>query len=352
MKIKVVYFKKRNRNRLRKRRNMSISINEIAKKANVSKATVSRVLNDKPDVSDRTREKIFKIIEENNYVPNESARNLSLGIVNTVAMIVPSDNPSYINIIKRVNKRLFEKNMDLLFYVTNHNSELELKQLKKLEEKNLAGLIYIKSLESSNSDVEKYLDELNFPILLINSKIDVDLHFDQICYDEFDISYTCVQKLVDAEHKNISILSTPLNLNYEKTRYNGILKALNDNNISIDKTNVYYPEEITIQEGYRLSKEILKGDNKVICSLSNILTLGLIKAINEMNLKISDYSIISYGELDTLNKVGYNLSTIWLSVDDLVEKIIKTIFYRMKNPNKDSKKVILDKQINLKGSER
>lgn len=331
---------------------MSISIKEIAKKANVSKATVSRVLNDKPDVNDKTRKRIFRIMEENNYVPNESARNLSLGIVNTVAMIVPSDNPSYINIIKRVNNKLFKKNMDLLFYVTNHNPELELKQLKKLKEKNLAGLIYIKSLESSNNDVEKYLDKLNFPILLINSQVNVDSDFDQICYDEFDISYTCIQKLIDADHKNISILSTPLNLNYEKTRYNGILQALNDNNIPIDKSKIYYPEEITLEEGYRLSKDLLNDNNKVICSLSNILTLGLVKAVNEMNLEISDYSIISYGELDTLNNIGYNFSTVWLSTDELVDKIIKMIFYRMKNPEKDSKKVLLNKEIKLRGSER
>ncbi|MTI69210.1 MAG: LacI family transcriptional regulator [Firmicutes bacterium] len=330
---------------------MKVSIAEIAKRANVSKATVSRVLNDKPDVSEKTRKKIFKIIDELNYIPNETARNLSLGIVKTVALIVPSENPVYIDIVRKINNKLFEKDMDLLFYITDHNPELEKKQLRKLKGKNLAGLIYIKSPESDNSVLE-FLDKLKFPKIVITEE-DIDTKYDQVYFDERLISYQCADILLNEGHKNIAYLSTPLNLNYEKKRYDGIIKALENNKEDLDTHNFYFPKSVIIKEGYEMTKKILDTDITAICSLSNILTFGCIKAFKEMNVKINDnISLISFGELGIVNDIGYNITTVWISNEELSKVVVDLICRRIENPNCEKRKIELKPNINLRGSEK
>lgn len=329
---------------------MKLSIKEIANMANVSKATVSRVINDKPDVSDKTREKIFKIMKEMDYTPNEHARNLSLGIVKTVALIVPSDNPMYIDIVRRINKKLFENNMDLLFYITNHSQDTEKKQLKELKTKNLAGLIYIKSEESDNSTLE-LLSDLKIPIVIMSND-DIKTDYDQLYIDEIELSYNAAKCLVEEGHTKIAFLSTPLNLNYEKKRYKGALKAMENKKDCLNNFKCYFANEVTIEQGKKLAEKIFNDGYSVICSLSNILTLGVIKYLNEVGKNINDISIVSFGHLDLLNKVGYNISTVWLSNQKISESAVKLIINRIEKPKSKIKKISLKPYIVLRGSEK
>lgn len=308
---------------------MKVSIDEIAKKAGVSKATVSRVINDKPDVSDKTREKIFQLMDDLNYIPNEAARNLSLGIVKTVALIVPSENPVYIDLIRRVNNSLFEKDMDLLFYISNHNPELEKKQLKRLKGKNLAGLIYLKSAESDN-EILNYLSNFNFPCIIISEE-ELNTDYDHVYFDEREISYKCAEILIKEGHEKIAYLSTPLNLNYEKKRYDGVVKALEDYEQNLNTHNFYFPEKVTIDEGYRLTKEILESDVTAICSLSNILTFGAIKALNEKGYCDNQISMVSFAELGIVNQIGFDITTVWISNEQLSKDVMNILMRRINN---------------------
>lgn len=332
--------------------NMNISIKEIAKKAGVSKATVSRVLNKKENVKKETEQKVLKIMNDLGYVPDERARNLSLGINNNIAIIVPSDNPIYINIIQKINKKLFNLNMSLLFYITNHNPEVENELLNKLKSKSLGGLIYIKSPET-NFDNTDDLDKLNIPIVLVVDE-DINSGYDQINYSEKEISAKCVELLINEKHQKIAYLCTPLNLQYEKKRYEGIIDTLIRFDKEINMTNFYFVNDVTIEDAYQITKNILTDNNyTAIYSSSNILAMGALKAFKEENLKLGkDISLVSHGDLDAYNKIGYNITTVSISSQKITELSVDLLLERIKNNNKKIEKVDLNIAPEINGSEK
>ncbi len=331
---------------------MKISIKEIAKKAGVSKATVSRVLNNKKNVKKETEEKVLKIMDELGYVPDERARNLSLGINNNIALIVPSDNPIYLNIIQKINKKLFNSNMSLLFYITNHDPEVEKELLHKLKSKSLGGLIYIKSPET-NFDNTNDLDKLNIPIILIVDE-EINSRYDQINYSEKEISAKCVELLIKEDHQKIAYLCTPLNLQYEKKRYEGIIDTLIRFDKEIDMTNFYFVNDVTVENAYQTTKKLLKNNNyTAIYSSSNILAMGALKAFKEKKLKLGkDISLVSHGDLDAYNKIGYNITTVSISSQKITELSVALLLKRIKNKNKKIEKIDLSVKPKIKGSEK
>lgn len=331
---------------------MKISIKEIAEKAGVSKSTVSRVLNKKDNVREKTRKKVLKIMDELDYVPNERARNLSLGINNNIALIVPSDNPIYLDIIQKLNKKLFDLNMSLLFYITDHNPDIEKELLEKLKSKSLGGLIYIKSPETNLDNISN-LDKLNIPTVLVVDK-EIDSEYDQINYSEKEISAKCVKLLLSENHQKIAYLCTPLNLQYEKKRYEGIIDTLIKYDIEIDMTDFYFVDNVNIEEAYKLTKNIINKDKyTAIYSSSNILAMGVLKAFKEKNLTLSkDISLVSHGDLNVYNKIGYDITTVSISSQKLSRIAINLLFERMKNPGKDIEKIELNINPDLRGSEK
>lgn len=331
---------------------MNISIKEIANKANVSKATVSRVINNKENVSEKTRNKIIKIMKEFEYVPDEKARNLSLGINNNIALIIPSDNSLYLSIVKKMNKALFKHNLSLLFYITDHNPELEKDLLDRLKRKSLGGLIYIKSPETNLDNIGN-LDKLNIPTVVIADEA-VDSKFDQINYSEKEISAKCVDILLKEGHKKIAYLCTPLKLKYEKKRYEGIIDTIINTGSKINMEDFYFTDEVTIEEGYRLTKKIIETkDYEAIYSSSNVLTMGILKLFKEKNIELGkNISLVSHGDLEAYNNIGYKITTVSISSDKLTEVSVDLLLERFKNRKRNFQKIELEIKPQIKGSEK
>ena len=331
---------------------MKISIKDIAEKANVSKATVSRVINDKDNVSDETREKIKEIIKELGYSPDERARNLSLGLNNNIALIVPSDNPLYINIIKEINTRLFENNMSLLFYITDHNPELEEDLIGKLKNKSIGGVIYVKSPETNFNNMSN-LNKLDVPVVIVSDD-ETNNEYDHIHYSEERISSKCVEILIKENHEEIAYLCTPLKLNYEKKRYQGIINTLQEFGKEIDMTDFYFVNDITIEESCSIAKEIIDKDYyTAIYTSSNILAMGVLKAYKDRNMPVEDnISLVSHGDLSYYNKIGYNITTVSIPVHEVSELAVELLLERIKNPEGQRKNIELNLAPELKGSEK
>lgn len=170
-----------------------MSINEIAKLANVSKSTVSRVINNTGYVSKETREKVLKIIEATNYVPNRLARNLSFGNSKTVAVMCPY--PGYENLIRGVYSSAFKEGHAILFFETQLNEEKERNILSLLEQRYFDSLIIFRC-SLPYSEVEKY-QQSNHNIVSCqqnNSEIISTISIDFITLKRQIINYVNLQK--------------------------------------------------------------------------------------------------------------------------------------------------------------
>ncbi|MDZ5034705.1 LacI family DNA-binding transcriptional regulator, partial [Clostridium perfringens] len=121
---------------------MAVTIDDIAKKAGVSSATISRVLNNSSYVKDETKEKVLKVIEEMNYVPSAIARSLSRRETSTIGIIVPDiTNPYFGEIIKGISKIAEEVGLNIILFNTNNDIKSELKALDEVKKHRLKGVI-------------------------------------------------------------------------------------------------------------------------------------------------------------------------------------------------------------------
>ncbi|SHK05207.1 transcriptional regulator, LacI family [Clostridium cavendishii DSM 21758] len=335
---------------------MSITINDIAKEANVSLATVSRVLNDSGYVKDETRKRVEEAIERFNYTPSAIARSLSKNVTSTIGIVVPDiTNPFFGEIIKGISEVAEANNLNIILCDSNEDMDKELKAIKTLREQRIRGLIISPtSVENDiNSEYLKALNNLGIPVVLVDGHLKYST-FSGVFVDNLTGTYDAIEALIKEGHKDIGIITGRMNSKPAKDRLLGYEKALMMNNIKINKEFILYGD-YSIESGYNLTKQLLKKENKptALFVCNNFMTLGCLKALNEMNMSFpDDISLMSFDKIDVLNFLGMNLSHVegpslelgrigmGLLVDSINDK-----------ENSEIKNITLTPELRLKGSE-
>lgn len=313
----------------------TITIKDIAKMCGVAVSTVSRAINNHPDINEETKTMIMKIIKENNFIPNNSARNLKRTDSNTIAVLIKGiTNPFFSNMIKTFEKKIKEEKYSfILQHVDNREDEIEV-ALELIKEKKLKGIIFLGG--HFIHPVEK-LKQVKVPFIL--STIGTTQVLDKtICssvsVDDFEESYKIVDYLCKLGHTKIVIITAPIE---EKTvgtlRLNGYMSALRNNGIKIDNNLIrFMKDEIegySLQNGYAVTKELLdkKVDFTAIYAVSDILAIGACRAIIDAGKKVpEDYSIVGYDGLDIAHYYNPSITTIRQPVEEMAKETIKILF--------------------------
>ncbi len=336
---------------------MAVTISDIAKKAGVSLATVSRVLNDSGYVKEETRERILEVIKELNYTPSAIARSLSKSKTNTLGVLVPDiTNPFFGEVIKGISQIADESNLNIILCDTDDNKDKELKSLKMLTEQRIQGIIIMPtSVEDDfNSEYLKTLENMGIPIVLVDGHVKYS-SFSGVFVDNIKGSYDAVETLIKEGHEKIAIITGRMNSKPAKDRFIGYKKALMMNNIEMEDKYVFYGD-YRQESGYKYTKEILEMEDRpsAIFVSNNMMTLGCLKAIFEGNFKIpEDISIISFDRIDILDTLGLNVSYVNGPSVELGKIGMKMLIESLdENELKEVKNITLIPELVLRGSEK
>lgn len=212
-----------------------IGIREIAKLANVSIATVSRVINSPEKTSKAVREKVTSIIEQYNYVPNETAKNLYSGTSNAIAIFVyDMGNPFYFSIIKELNRIAFENNYTLLICDAEDNYEREIKYYHYCKSIRVAGIIYT---EGTNREI--FNDDDKTPIVMLDRKSIKQKN----CYVVKSDHRHGIQLLVDylykLNHRKIGFIMAQPFMTSVSERLDSFLSCMNHYGIEVPSNYIY-----------------------------------------------------------------------------------------------------------------
>lgn len=336
---------------------MSVTINNIAKEAGVSLATVSRVINNSGYVKDETREKVMKVINKYNYTPSAIARSLSRNITNTIGVIVPDiTNPFFGEIIKGISDVAECNNLNLILCDSNESVSKEIKSIKTLKEQRIRGIIICPtSVENDlNSEYLKAITTLGIPVILVDGSLKYH-NFDGVFVDNIKGAFDATQTFIKEGHKKIAIITGRMTSKPAQDRLLGYEKALIMNNIGIDSNLIFYGnyEE---DSGYKCTKEILSLEDRptAIFISNNLMTLGCLKALREKNLEISkDISLICFDSIPVLDTLGINISHINGPSRELgilgMNLLIDSLNTKSK---KELSSIIITPELILKGSEK
>ncbi len=331
----------------------SISIREIAQIAGVGVSTVSRVLNNNRDVSAATRERVLKIIEEHNYVPNGSARSLKSSVQNHIGLLIRGiGNPFFDGMVAPIAQAIEQRNhIMVLHYNSTERNDFEA-ALELIKEKNLCGLICLGG--DYQNPPETMLRQLTVPMVIISSEIGDELEgvISSISVRNDDAAYRAVSHLIQKGAKHIGIITG----SYECStivplRVEGYKRALQAHNLPIDKRLMAYGV-YTLESGYHAMKELLQKNSVIdgVFAISDIMAVGAIRACHEMGIRIpQDIQIIGFDGLEIGEYIEPALSTINQRAQEMGERGAQLLF-RVKDGRTVPKSIYVDTDLWIRSS--
>lgn len=289
---------------------VSATIRDVARRANVGIATVSRVLNNNPAVSEETRNKVLAVIEELDYLPNPNAQRLSRGRTHSIAVTLPFlTYPSFVERLRGVQHALFDSGYDLVLYsVVNPARRDDL--FAGLSRKSRTDGILIISIPLIRAHIERFL-KTQVPVVLVDI---FHPELNRVFVDDFAGGKMATQHLIELGHRKIGFISDLLDTPFEflamRERYGGYCQALEEAGIPFnDRYHQHGPHGR--EEARQMAKEMLALPDPptAIFAGSDTQAIGILDAAREMGVQVPrDLSLIGY---DGIRDAEYlNLTTI------------------------------------------
>jgi len=298
---------------------LAITIADIANEAGVSRATVSGVLNNNPNVAEKTREKVLKIIEKYNFRPNEIARALALQQTGLVGLVVKDiSNPVYSKMSIGVSRVCEQAGYNVLIGNTHTEIEREIDYLHLLVRRRVDGLIILPLQQ--DADLHTYTDILqeDLPLVLLADLPGVQA--DLVRSDDEQGALLGVNHLLECRCKKPLYLAGPESFLASQRRKKGFLRALADNKIS------HVPEQIVyagwrLEDGYNAGKKLIHSSyglpDGIFC-YNDSVAIGLIRALVEEGIKIPEQvRIVGFDDAGVAAFLETSLTTIAQQAEEI-----------------------------------
>lgn len=284
-------------------KNMSdLTIIDIARLAGVSVATVSRVLNSHPDVSEKTRSKVMAVIEKHNYVPNNSARSLKRESLQAIAVIVKGfSNPIFTAMLEIIQQELEASDYLMLMHHVDPDQDEVAQAISFCKEKKPRGLIFMGGNFRHTRGKLAMLD-VPYVMLTITMHSDVDREsFSSVTVDDYAAGYQVAERSCRQGHTKLAAIgSTANDLSISRLRIEGFMQAVRDNGLEDGTARIAYAGQFSHRAGYEAAKSLLKkAEFTCLFCISDILALGAMRAIHDAGLCVpKDISVVGFDGID------------------------------------------------------
>ncbi len=328
---------------------MKTTIRDVAKHAGVGIGTVSRVINDSPNVRDSTRQRVLSAIDELNFSPNPIARSLSSGKTHTIGVIVPFfTNPSVVMRLQGIESALSETAYNLaLFNVESPQKRDYYYQLAMRRERFDGALII--SLSPDNGQAEK-LAYSNVPIVLIDA---LNEELPRVIVDDFDGAKKATEHLISLGHQRVALIGDSLERDFNgvsATRMAGYRAALADAGIPFNP--IYQKQgEHARSSAAQLAHELftLSEPPTAIFAISDTQAIGALSAAREAGINVPDeLSIIGYDDIELAQYI--NLTTIRQPLYQSGYRAAKILLERIATPASTPTKILLSTELIPRGT--
>lgn len=325
-----------------------MNLKDIAEIADVSIATVSRVLNNKSGVGKAKRKEIETLLIESGFY-NKTLK--SPEDLKKIAVIVPDlKNPFFAEVVKYISEEMFNKDYQVMIFDTDENFDVEKKAIDAIVRSGISGVILCICGGTKSEENIKTLSKYSIPFVLIDREL--DFYHDGVFLDDFKAGFLATEALIKAGHSNIGILSGSLNHKNMKNRFLGYCHALEMYNLD-SKKEFLYEGNLDLKSGYEVMKKISDKNSSMtaILSCNNLMTLGILKYQNEVK-NSKRISIIGFDNPDYFNILNLNISCVTRSIADMGILSSKLLLKKLTSDIEHTQKIIINPNLILKGSEK
>ncbi|OPJ60971.1 LacI family DNA-binding transcriptional regulator [Clostridium oryzae] len=318
---------------------MAVTIKDVAKEANVSPSTVSRVLADNPKISDETKDRVNKAVIKLKYYPNAIARSLAHNSTKILGLIIPGEaenfdkNFFFIKLMTGISVASRDRDYNIMYSFGNNEKD-ELTCIKKFTNSKLVDGIIL--LTSRNDDkCIKYLKDISYPFVVVG-RPEQSEEVTWVDNDNSDAMYRVVKSFIKKGRRKIAFIGGPKDLNVSIDRFEGFKNAMIDNYMEIKDQWVINSAAFDETEGYRAMLKILEYNTPdAVITTDDLLAIGVLNAIKRCEIE-DKISIVGFNNTPMAVYQSPSLSSVEINAYDLGYNASKLLLDQLSN-NKANK---------------
>ena len=320
---------------MQKSNGSKVTIGDVARIANVSKSTVSHVLNDTKHVSDRTKDKILKVIEETGYTPNLVAKALKKSETRTIGLVISDiQNQYFIDVIKAISDACIQNNYTVFLADSNDDPKRELEIVQSFCERCVDGFILSPTAESEKY-VGKYFEEKDIPVVYIDRMLGGN--GDWVGSENEKSMEKLTDHLISLGHRRIAFVAGLRNISTTEERIRGYQNSLAKYGIPYDGSLVIEGESRTVPTEIRtkdIVRKMARQANRptAIIAANNLMVLGVMKALDSLGIKVpEDMAVAAFDDCEWAALFHPGLTTVAQPCREIGQKAAELLIDRIQH---------------------
>jgi len=317
---------------------MAVTINDVAKRAGLSPATVSRVLNKSGYVSEEKIQRVQQAAAALGYQPNWMARGLHGKAANLVGLIVPEVMSLYDNsVIQVIANKLHQHGYGLLLCLHNEDGELDRSYLRHLQEKQVAGIIYTHPLFGENSALVQQL-AAQIPIIELNRRRE-KATLDAVLADNIQGAYQITHYLLELGHRRIGLVMGEEQLTTGQNRLNGYRLAFGNAGLTVEPQLIHIGN-FSRQHGETATHALLDQvpPPTAILAGSNRILMGVLETLTARQVAIpAQISVAAFNDTEWLQIWHPPITTVDIAVEEMAHMAVELLLQRIATPTLKAK---------------
>jgi LacI family transcriptional regulator len=331
-----------------------LTLVDIAKKAGVSRSTVSRVVNADPNVSDVVRERVLGVIQDTGYHPNAAARTLASQHSWTIGLLLPNSvsffftDPFYPHLTKGIAQACNRYGYTLALFLVDTKEDEE-KIFPRVSRKGLLDGVIVQAGNHGDQKIIGNLVDANMPLVVAGRPFRSD-NVSYIDIDNVGGAYKAVNHLIKLGYKRIGTISGPTNGTVGIDRMEGYLKAINESGMSLDESLIV-EGDFTEAGGHLAMQNLLSSKPDAIFAASDIMAIGAMRAAQEAKLNIpGDIAFVGFDDLPVASLTNIQLTTMRQPVNLFGTKAVEMLIDLIETSICPPRHVILDTELVVRQS--
>lgn len=323
------------------------NINDIARIAGVSRATVSRVLMNSDKVRPDTAKLVKKAIKQANYQPSIMARGLVTGRLNLIALLMSeTDNPFFLQMVDKLDQGFRKHGYIMSICYLGNTAKARHENFRSLAQYGFSGFL----IGDINNDPAfiKAIREARQQFVFFNRYIEELPEYDAVLCDNYRGGYMAARHLIDLGHKKIGVLTGPLCSSASRDRFLGFQQAMAEAGLEIDP-DLVGEGDLNFDSGSLYAKRILgKKNNRctAIFAGNDPMAIGVLNYCREVGIKIPEnISLIGYDDIALSRTAFINLTTVKQPYVEMSAIIIERMIARLDNKVLSRQKIVLDTEL-------
>jgi len=324
------------------------TIYDVARRAGVSIATISKVINHKGSISDRKRKEVWQAIEELDFQPNVMASALTGKPTRTVGLLVPDiANAFFAELVRHIENRCRELGYNVYVCSTDYDPVIEERSIAVLRRQRVDGIVCISGFE--NADGVRRLASEPFPVAVVARDFD-ELDIDVVAADDVMGGYLAGSHLLELGHRDIAVLARNVRSNRDRVR--GFRMALERNGVA-SREPIDFVDAGSIESGKARALGDLSGRSPptAIFACNEMLAIGAIEAVEERGMSVpEDISVVSYDGSLLATIARPALTTIAQPTMQIGERAVDWLDLRIRGERSAGAKLLLPPRLVVRNS--